>query len=157
MNLGERGCEHWNDLKASVSCSVMGFSMSVSISNRVGSYDMWCCVTGWVASVFWRIVLPSSSSASFLLALPDPWRWRCHDPSRCWEPLIQWHRVTYPNTWVINNAAVRTSSLTQYWQCLILQNNSAGTVKVIIFFYLIFRVTLVDHWKWRLQKPRHIL
>jgi len=36
--------------------------------------------------------------SSNLLGLLDPWKWRCYDPSRLWEPLTQWRCVTHPLT-----------------------------------------------------------
>jgi hypothetical protein len=63
---------------------------------------------------FGRTVVPSSwpSSTTQLLQLFRLRGQRHYNPSKCMELLTQWHSTTVKNTWLLNNASVRTSNLT---------------------------------------------
>lgn len=69
-------CKTFVDFEISVSqCMSPGFRSS----------RMWCCAAGWV------------------VRLLDPWRWEHHDPSKHWEPCIQWCNIMSEKTWILES------------------------------------------------------
>lgn len=55
------------------------------------SSGMWQYVAKWLPTVQ-RPIFPSS------WRIIIPWRWRQHSPLKCWQPLTQWHSVTFQRT-----------------------------------------------------------
>jgi hypothetical protein len=57
-----------------------------------------------------------------------PWKWSHYSPSKCLEPLTQWHSVTSQKIWIFSNTTVRTSNIAT-------QNSSCWYVYLYVPFH----------------------
>jgi len=113
------------------------FVMFRSIWNREAGFKSLCVcdavLLGQRFPVFWRIMVPSSSSVKLSgtgiliyttmkiqnthsLLLLDPWKINALLSFKYWKPLTQWHSITSEKTQILSNTTVRTSDLTLNWR-----------------------------------------
>ena len=104
----------WRSLSSGMCFCIISYNVRFEVVTvvllRIQYFGMWHCITEWVL-MFQRIIAASSSSVKHfylqglsspvLTGVLNPWRWKCHDPLKCQEPLAPWHSITSLKAWIL--------------------------------------------------------